>query len=109
MLNQNLYLSHQLLLLCVAMAKIHITKSHHLDQDTVRANVQELADTLVEKLSAEYRWESDRLVFRRSGANGYVRIGDQEVEVEVKLGMLLKPLKNTIEKTITDYLDQHLA
>lgn len=109
MLNQNLYLSHQLLLLCVAMAKIHITKSHHLDQDTVRVNVQELADTLVEKLSAEYRWESDRLVFRRSGASGYVQIGDQEVEVEVKLGMLLKPLKNTIEKTITDYLDQHLA
>jgi putative polyhydroxyalkanoate system protein len=91
------------------MAKIHITKSHQLDQETVRANVQELADMLVDKLAAEYQWEKDRLIFKRSGANGFVRIGNQELEVEVKLGMLLTPLKGTIEKTITDYLEQRLT
>jgi len=91
------------------MATIHITKSHQLDQETVRDNVQELADMLVEKLSAEYQWEKDRLIFKRSGAHGFVRIGNQELEVEVKLGMLLRPLKGTIEKTITDYLDQRLT
>jgi len=91
------------------MATIHITKTHQLDQQTVRTNVQELADMLAEKLSAEYQWEKDRLVFKRSGANGFVRIGNQEVEVEVKLGMLLRPLKGTIEKTIADYLEERLA
>ena len=91
------------------MATIHITKSHQLDQETVRDNVQELADMLVEKLSAEYQWEKDRLIFKRSGAQGFVRIGNQELEVEVKLGMLLRPLKGTIEKTITEYLDQRLT
>jgi putative polyhydroxyalkanoate system protein len=91
------------------MATIHITKSHQLDPETVRDSVQDLADTLAEKLSAEYTWEKDRLVFKRSGANGFVRIGDQELEIEVKLGMLLRPLKGTIEKTITDYLDQRLT
>lgn len=91
------------------MATIHITKSHQLDLETVRANVQELADMLVEKLAAEYQWEKDRLVFKRSGANGFVRIGNQELEVEVKLGMLLTPLKGTIERTISDFLDQRLT
>lgn len=91
------------------MATIHITRSHQLDEETVRDKVQELANALVEKLSAEYQWEKDRLVFNRSGANGFVRIGDQEVEVEIKLGMMLRPLKGTIEKTITDYLDQRLT
>lgn len=91
------------------MATIHITRSHQLDPETVRSKVQELANTLVEKLSAEYQWEQDRLVFNRSGANGFVRIGDQELEVEVKIGMMLRPLKGTIEKTITEYLDQQLA
>jgi hypothetical protein len=38
-----------------------------------------------------------------------VRIGDQELEIEVKLGMMLRPLKGTIEKTITDYLEQRLT
>jgi putative polyhydroxyalkanoate system protein len=91
------------------MATIHITRSHQLDQETVRDKVQELADKLSEELSAEYKWEKDRLVFKRTGANGFVRIGDQELEVEVKLGMMLRPLKGTIEKTITDYLDQRLT
>ncbi len=90
------------------MAIIHITRSHSLDEASVRASVQELADTLVEKLSANYHWNKDRLVFNRSGASGYVRIGEQEVEVEVKLGMLLAPLKRSIEKTISDYLEQRL-
>ena len=86
-----------------------MTRSHQLDQETVRDKVQELANMLVEKLSAEYQWEKDRLIFKRSGANGFVRIGNHEVEVEVKLGMMLRPLKGTIEKTITEYLNQRLT
>lgn len=96
-------------LLSTSVATIHITKSHQLDQQAVRDNVQDLADMLVEKLAADYRWEKDRLVFKRSGASGFVRIGDQEVEVQVKLGMLLTPLKGTIEKSIKDYLEQRLT
>jgi putative polyhydroxyalkanoate system protein len=91
------------------MATIHITRAHQLDQETVRDKVQELANTLVEKLSAEYQWEQERLIFKRAGANGFIRIGNQELEVEVKLGMMLRPLKGTIEKTITEYLDQQLT
>lgn len=91
------------------MTTIHITRSHQLDRETVRANVQELADRLAEKLSAEYRWEKDRLIFKRSGASGLIRIGNHELEIEVKLGMLLSPLKGSIEKSITDYLDQRLT
>ncbi len=91
------------------MATIHITRSHQLDQETARNKVQELADTLVEKLSAQYQWEQDRLVFNRPGADGYVRIGKHELEVTIKLGLMLRPLKGTIEKTVTEYLDQRLS
>jgi putative polyhydroxyalkanoate system protein len=91
------------------MATIQITRSHQLDPDTVRVKVQELANTLVDKLSAKYTWEEDRLIFKRSGADGFVRIGTQELEVEIKLSMMLRPLKGTIEKTIIEYLDQTLT
>lgn len=99
----------QVLLISILMTTIHITRSHQLDQDTVRNKVQELADLLGDKLSADYKWQEDRLVFNRSGASGFVRLGNHELEVEVKLGMLLRPLKGTIEKSITDYLDQRLS
>lgn len=91
------------------MTSIHITRTHQLDEETVRGRVQELADKLTKELSAEYTWEKDRLVFKRRGASGVVRIGEQELEVEVKLSLMLTPLKGTIEKTITEYLDQRLS
>ncbi len=91
------------------MATIQITRQHSLDRESARAEVQKLADKLSQQLSASYNWQGDRLVFWRSGADGYVEIGDGEVALEIKLGMLLTPLKGQIESTIRDYLDQHLA
>lgn len=91
------------------MAKIHLTRAHQFDQQSVRDKIQELANKLETKLSAKYQWEKDRLVFKRSGANGFIKISDRELEIEVQLGMLLRPLKASIEKTITEYLDEHLT
>ena len=53
--------------------------------------------------------EGERLEFKRSGANGFIEIGDHELEIEIKLGMLLTPLKSTIETKINDYLDEALG
>ena len=91
------------------MATIHIKRAHHLDNATVRQEIQKLADKLSEELSAKYTWKGDRLVFKRSGANGHIDIAEGEVEVEIKLGMVLTPLKGTIEKTVTSYLDERLG
>jgi len=91
------------------MATIHIKRQHHLDNATVRKEIQNLADKLSKDLSAKYNWEGDRLVFKRSGANGHIEISDGEVDIEIKLNMMLTPLKSTIEKTVTSYLDERLA
>ena len=91
------------------MATIRIKRAHHLDNETVRNEVQNLAEKLSNDLSAKYSWEGDRLVFKRSGANGHIDIGEGEVDVEIKLSMVLTPLKGSVEKTVTSYLDEHLA
>ena len=91
------------------MATIHISKQHNLDNETVRKEVQNLAEKLSEELSANYDWEGDRLVFKRSGANGHIDIGEGEIDIEIKLSMMLTPLKGTIEKTVNNYLEEHLA
>ena len=91
------------------MAIVHITKKHKLDEKKLRLEVQGLADKLGKELSADYNWEDDRLVFKRRGADGFVRLGENELEVEVKLSTLLLPLKGKIEKTVSNYLDERLA
>ena len=91
------------------MATIHIKRAHQLDNESVRKEIQNLADKLSEDLSATYNWEGDRLVFKRSGANGHIDIAEGEVDIEIKLNMMLTPLKGTIEKTVTSYLDERLG
>ncbi len=90
------------------MATIRFSKSHLLDRESVRLEVQKLADKLGRELAAEHRWHGDRLVFTRSGAEGYVEIGDGDLKIEIRLGMLLTPLKGSIEASIREYLDRHL-
>lgn len=91
------------------MATIRIKREHHLDHETVRNEVQNLAEKLSKDLSAKYSWEGDRLVFKRSGASGHIDITENEVDIEIKLSMVLTPLKGTVEKTVINYLDEHLS
>ena len=79
------------------MPTIRIKRAHHLDNETVRKEIQELADKLSKDLSAKYSWEGDRLVFKRSGADGHIDIGEGEVNIEIKLSMVLTPLKQDMD------------
>ena len=91
------------------MASVKIKRKHQLDKDQVRIEVQKLAEKLGKELSANYQWQGDRLEFKRSGASGHIDIGDGMLDIEIKLNMLLSPLKSTIEKTVNDYLDERLG
>ena len=93
----------------LTMANIHIKKTHTLDKESVKKEIQNLAEELSEEMSAEYNWQGDRLVFKRSGASCTIDISDSEVDIEVKLSMILSPMKGKIEKTINSYFDKYLG
>jgi putative polyhydroxyalkanoate system protein len=88
------------------MPTIHITKSIQLDKDNARQEIQRLAEKLGDELSASYAWKGDVLEFKRSGASGHISIDHGEVDIIIKLGLALSPLKKTIEKKIHSYLDE---
>ncbi|KAA3625813.1 MAG: polyhydroxyalkanoic acid system protein, partial [Proteobacteria bacterium] len=68
----------------------------------------EMTDRLAGELSREFDarcdWHGDELRFARAGANGRVCISDDEVRVEMKLGILLSPLKGKMERAINEKL-----
>ena len=74
-----------------------------------RIDLEQIFDLVSEKLDADYEWEGDNLSFKRSGASGKVSVGKQDLEVDIRLSMLLTPLKGKIEQTVNDYLDENLA
>ena len=91
------------------MANIKIRRQHHLGRDVARQKVSEIAASLQDKLNAKWVWNGDSLRFQRSGASGSVDVGDDFVEFNVKLGMLLSPMKGAIENAIQQKVDKELS
>ncbi len=91
------------------MANIHIERTHHLGLEEARQHVEQFAEQLKEELSVEYHWKGNDLLFKRSGANGTVQLSPGCITCDVKLSMLLTPMKGKIEDAINDKLNRSLG
>ena len=91
------------------MANICIIRQHQIGREQARQRMEMVGDTLKTKLDAECTWEGDRMNFERSGASGSIDVGDDFLEFNIQLSMVLTPLKSTIEKVIHEELDKSLA
>lgn len=91
------------------MATVEITREHNLGKETARERAEKLADKLARKLDAKCSWEGDELTFKRSGADGIIRVSDELVEVTVKLGLMFTPMAGVVKGEIEKALDKYLA
>ena len=87
------------------MANIHIKQQHNLAHDEARKRVEEIAKDLKEKLNADYAWNGESLRFKRKGASGSIDLSNEFIELNIKLGMMLAPMKGKIESAIREKLD----
>jgi putative polyhydroxyalkanoate system protein len=88
---------------------IRINRKHNMPLDQARQQVREVVDKLQRKIAADYTWNRDTVSFKRSGASGRIKVDDRQIDVEVKLGLVLSPMRSSVEKAINDYLDENLA
>ena len=51
-------------------------------------------------------WDGDDVHFERPGVSGSMHVGKSEIRLDVRLGLLLTPLKPAIEKEIHAQLDK---
>jgi putative polyhydroxyalkanoate system protein len=91
------------------MANIHIKRAHNLEQAEVRERIEKIASRLQDKLEAKMSWEGDTLNIKRSGATGSMEVGEKFIDCNVKLGMLLMPLKGAIESALNEAIDKALS
>jgi putative polyhydroxyalkanoate system protein len=87
------------------MSNIHIKRRHRVPRDELRKRVERLAQDLKAKLNADYAWKGDSLRFKRSGASGSIDIAEDAIELNIKLGLMLSPMKGKIEESIKKNLD----
>jgi putative polyhydroxyalkanoate system protein len=88
------------------MASISIAKQHALTHRKAKEAADRLAQDLRERFDLRYEWEGDEVVFERPGVAGRMHVTATHIRLEVKLGLLLTPLKPTIEREIHAQLDK---
>ena len=92
------------------MSTIPLKRGHSMAADQLKAEIQALADKLVEKFGGSYRWQGDEIHYDYSGGlNACVACGPSEVKVDVKLGMMMGMFKGKIKSEVEEYLDSHIS
>jgi putative polyhydroxyalkanoate system protein len=87
------------------MSRIHVRKKHKLGHARARKTAEELAEKLAAEYNAKYAWKGDDLEFKSTGVNGQLHVKDDEVEIDVSLGMMMWPFKSKIEQGLRAELD----
>ena len=88
------------------MARITIDRSHHLSHAKAKGLAERLAKDLEERFELSWAWEGDEVHFERPGIAGHMHVGRTSIRLDVKLGLLLSPLRPAIEREIHSQLDQ---
>ena len=90
------------------MSTIHIRKAHNLGYARARRAAERLAREIETRFHASHRWDKDDLWLSRRGVEGRIHIADDAVEVRIKLGMPMRPLKGTIQDSVEKRLSRLL-
>ena len=87
------------------MATITIERPHHRSQRDAKGVAERLAHELERRFDLAWHWEGDDIHFRRPGVTGSMHVGDTNIVLRVKLGLMLAPLKPAIERQMHAQLD----
>ena len=91
------------------MSVIRLSRCHRLDQAAQEAALERLASHLGDSLGASVAREARTIQFDGSGFSGTVTLENERVMGEIRLGLMMRPLKGVITREIEAGLDYYLA
>jgi putative polyhydroxyalkanoate system protein len=91
------------------MSEIKYKREHHLSIREAKKIAQKAADDLGKEYDLQSEWEGDTLHFHRSGVDGHMHVTAHYIDLNVKLGFLLRPFRSAFEHHIERNLDSLLS
>ena len=91
------------------MSAIRLSRRHQLNQAAQEAALERLAAHLGEALDASVAREAQTIQFDGKGFSGTVTLNDERVFGEVRLGLMMRPLRGVITREVKAGLDHYLA
>lgn len=91
------------------MSDIKVKRNHQLGSEEALRRAQELVGEFASSLNASIDWTGNDARFKGKGFSGSAQVRDDSVAVDVDLGLLLKPLRRTIESKLEKALDERFV
>ena len=91
------------------MSQIHINREHPFNIEEARERVELLRAKLKAKLGINSQWQGDKLLFKGSGATGNITVTEKDIDVKIKLGLLMGALAPTLKEKIAKGLDEAIS
>jgi putative polyhydroxyalkanoate system protein len=92
------------------MAEIKIDRNHTLGQAEAQKRVTDLAPKLKEKYGVELAWKGDgEAQVKGTGVTGTLRVAAEAVHIDLKLGLLLRPMAGKIRSALEHQIDKALT
>ncbi len=93
------------------MADVKVVKSHSLSPDEAQEKLKSFEDMMT-KYGVKANWSGKHADLKGTGVNGSIDVGESDVTVVVKLGMLAKAAgvdAKRLEQSIQKRLDSALS
>ncbi|MHC6656791.1 polyhydroxyalkanoic acid system family protein [Aeromonas salmonicida] len=97
-----------------SLSTIQVNRQHPLGLAGVRLAAEAIAQDMSEEYQLDCEWEDEedeeetRLLFRGAGVNGFLCLTDTNLQLEVRLGLMLLPVRSVLEQEILEYVDNRL-
>ena len=80
-----------------------------MPREDLKGELDRLVEELGRQLQLNCEWLSeDCLNFRRSGVTGQISIGDEELDLDIKLGMLMSIFRESIQKEVMEFMNEYI-
>lgn len=92
------------------MANISIKRDHNLGQDEAQKRIRQMEPKLKEKYGVSLDWSSDEdASISGKGVSGNVKVDSSKLNINLKLGILLKPMEGKIRESLQRQVDKALT
>ena len=91
------------------MADITIIQAHKLTMEAARIAAQKVADQMIIDYEMTADWSGDVLTFKRSGVSGTLALSENQAQLEIALGFILKGFASKIEEQVSKNMQKVFA
>lgn len=91
------------------MADIDIERNHELSEDELRKRLTAMETKLSERYGVKLAWRGNAADVKGTGVTGTIAIEKQRIAINLKLGLMMKPLSGKIREAMEKQLDKALV